>query len=128
MWTRQDAWILQSVVYAGMRGDLRSIIGNADAINVDIPSREQIEESVRRLEAAGLVESDGIRVRATRAGKRLVRQSGRWREGIRTIPRRLEARLNEEVPFPRGVSDWRLSQSDWQAAYDRYFQSAIGRR
>jgi hypothetical protein len=128
MWTSQDAWILQSVVYAGRRGDLRSVLGNADAINVDIPSRDQIEASARRLEAAGLVKPDGARLRATRAGKRLVRQSGRWRQGIRTISRRLEGRLKEQVPFPERVGQWTLSREQWQRAYESYRQSARDRR
>lgn len=66
MWEWCDAWILQSIVYAGRRGDLRSVIANADAINVDIPSRAQLEQTVQRLEAAGLVTTEGTGVRATR--------------------------------------------------------------
>jgi hypothetical protein len=127
MWEWADAWILQSVVHAGRRGDLRSVIAAADAINVDIPSRDQLERSVRRLEAAGLVTADGRRIRATRAGKRLVRRSGSWRQGIRTIAPQIEAQLTERVPFPEGMGRWALAQPEWQAAYDDYCRSATGR-
>lgn len=85
MWEWQHAWILQSVVYAGRRGDLRSVIANADAINVDIPSRDEMERTIGRLEAAGLIEANGLHVRARRSGKRLVRRSGRGVRGIRLI-------------------------------------------
>ena len=120
MWDLQDALILQSVSYAGRRGDLRTVISSADAINVAIPTREEIERSVRRLMAAGLVHPDGDRVRPTRAGKRLVRKCGRWRDGVRMIPRQLEAKLASEVPFPSKVGEWDLDESTWQDAYARY--------
>jgi hypothetical protein len=121
VWEWCDAWILQSIVYAGRRGDLRSVIANADAINVDIPLRAQLEQTVRRLEAAGLITTDGVRVRATRAGRRIVRRSRRgWREGIRDVAPRIEAMLREQVPFPPHPGGWTLTQKEWQAAYDAY--------
>jgi hypothetical protein len=119
VWDWADAWILQSVVYAGKPGEIRSLIASADAINVDIPTRDQLERSVRRLEAAGLVNPEGSRVRATRTGRRLVRQSGRWRQGIREITPLLEARLKQDVPFPGHPAAWNLSQAEWEAALDR---------
>jgi hypothetical protein len=121
VWEWCDAWILQSIVYAGRGGDLRSVIANADAINVDIPSRAQLEQTVQRLEAAGLVTTDGTRVHATAAGKRVVRDSRRgWREGIRSVAPRVEATLREQVPFPPQLGGWSLTQAEWKAAYDDY--------
>ncbi|HEX8053487.1 MAG TPA: hypothetical protein VF517_10885 [Thermoleophilaceae bacterium] len=121
MWDWADAWLLQSITYAGRRGDLRAVIHHADYINVDIPTRDDIERSVNRLAAAGLVEPSGLRLRATRQGRKLVRQSGRWSQGLREVPPRLTAKLRDEVAFPSQPTDWSLSEEDWQAAYDRYY-------
>jgi hypothetical protein len=121
VWEWRDAWILQSIVYSGRRGKLRSVIANADAINVDIPTREELERAVQRLEAAGLVTANGVTLRATRAGKSIVRRSrGGWREGIRAITPRVEATLREHVPFPTHSGRWTLTEAEWEAAYDAY--------
>ncbi len=96
------------------------VIACADAINVDIPSRDQLEASVRRLEAASLVETDHLRVRPTRTGKRLVRQSGRRRDGIRAITHLIRTAPDQQVSFPGQVSAWSLSEKDWRLAYERY--------
>jgi hypothetical protein len=126
VWDSTDAWILQSVVYAGKRGELRSVIANADAINVDIPSRGALERSVQRLQAAGLVKADGDRVCATRAGKRIVHRGGRGLGGIRSFTPSVEAALTEQVAFPHQLGSWTLAHSVWQAAYDSYSRSARG--
>jgi len=84
VWTRQDAWLLQAIVRAGRRGELTSVIANADAINVDIPSRRQLEDSIGWLEAAELVVTEGTRVRAPqRLATRRARVAARVR---RTSP------------------------------------------
>jgi hypothetical protein len=121
MWHFTDAWLLQSIAYAGRRGDLRAVIGNADHINVDIPSRADIERSVNRLAAAGLVEPSGLRLRATRRGRKLVRKSARWNQGVREVPPRLTAKLQDEIPFPSNPAAWSFTDDAWQAAYDRYY-------
>jgi hypothetical protein len=126
MWDWCDAWILQSVAYAGRSGSLRSVIANADAINVDIPSRDQLERAVQRLEAAGLVTTDGAKVRATTAGTRIVRRSrAGMREGIRSIAPRVEATLREQVPFPAQLSRWTLPEAEWYKAYEAYRSDAV---
>ena len=122
-WSWRDAWILQSIVYSGRGGDLASVIQNADAINVDIPSREQLEESVNKLAPAGLAVPDETRLRATRAARRLVRAS-RWGSGIRTVTGPLQAKLTAEVPVPAVPHDWTLTDENWQAASHRYRNSA----
>jgi len=124
MWEWRDAWILQAVVYAGRRGHLRSVLANADALNVDIPPREVLEAVVRRLQAANLVVAAPPRVRATRLGKRLVRRSSRLRDGTRTITPKIEAALREHVPAPENPGDWSLNDSEWQAAYEASSRSA----
>jgi hypothetical protein len=112
---------LQSVVYAGRHGDLRSLIANADAINVDIPSRDGLQGSVCRLEAAGLVHVDGLRVRASRSGRLIVRRARVHSRGIRSVAPRIHERLQQEVAFPTALTDWTLDQATWQDAYDRYY-------
>lgn len=42
---------LQAIVYAERLGSLRSILANADAIDVDVPAPEVLERVVRRLQA-----------------------------------------------------------------------------
>ena len=118
MWQRTDAWILQACVYAaGWRGqDLSDVIAAADAINVDIPNRETIENAVNRLAAAGLLSAEGQRVRPTRAGRRLVGRLGHRRQGIRELSRLIEADLRT-VPFPHQTGGWTLNEADWSAAY-----------
>ena len=128
MWERTDAWILQAVVYAGRRGNVRRVIARADWINHDIASRQELEQSVRRLEAAGLVSAEGLRIRPTRAGRRVVRRSGGWRAAVHAIAPRVETTLRERVPFPERDGGWTLTQQDWQAAYDAYWRAATAGR
>jgi hypothetical protein len=124
VWEWRDAWILQAVVYAGEEPTLPAILANADAINVDVPPREELERVVRRLQAAGLVDAQPSRVRPSPSGKRLVRDSSRWRDGIRSITPKIEAALRGRVPFPEQAGDWRLSDSEWRVAYDAYRRAA----
>jgi hypothetical protein len=123
VWDGRDAWLLQAIVYAGRRGDLSAVIGRADSLNVAIVTREELELSVPRLEAAALVQTDGERIRSTRAGRRLVRRSSGWRGGLREITPRLEVALKERVPFPAEVSAWTLGDDAWRRAYERYVGS-----
>jgi hypothetical protein len=120
VWDFRDAWILQAIVYAGRKGDLRSVIAAADMINVDIPSRDDLERSVNRLAAAGLVNPAGTAVPATRSGRRLVRTAGGLRTGARELPPLIEAEL-QRLTGPVGEAHWSLAQNDWQDAYDRYY-------
>lgn len=128
VWQRRDAWVLQSVVYARPGGNLRTVIANADAINDEIPTREQLERAVQLLQAAGLVTTDGTRVRAKRAGRRVVRRSySGWQDTIRSIAPRVHSTLQDTVPYPAQPGPWRLSDTDWQAAYDAYRPAASSR-
>ena len=117
MWDGTDAWILQSV--ASSDGDLASIIGHADAINVSIPTRAELGRSVDRLASAGFVEVDGRSVRATRSGRALVRRSSRLTQGFRTVTPRLVEALRARGA-EEGSVGWTLSDDEWQAAYDAY--------
>jgi hypothetical protein len=121
MWERHHAWILQAVVFSGRRGTLRSVISNADAINMAVPTREELKRAVQRLEAAGLVRTYGTTPRATRAGRRIVRASrAGWGESIRSVAARVESLLHEQVPYPVHSSDWTLTHDEWEAACNDY--------
>ena len=121
VWELDDAWILQSVVFAGRRGDLARVIGQADAINAAIPSADVLQRAAGRLSAAGLLEVAGPRLRATRTGRRVVRRASGWRSHAREVPPRLLEVLDREVPFPDTPTDWDLSAVEWRVAYDRYY-------
>ncbi|MFL5847199.1 MAG: hypothetical protein ACJ762_21180 [Solirubrobacteraceae bacterium] len=121
MWERHHAWILQAVARSGPRGTLRSVISNADAINMTVPTREELERAVQRLQAAGLVKTYGTIPRATRAGRRIVRESRPgWGESIGSVTARVESLLLEQVPYPARPSDWALSPDEWEAACNDY--------
>ena len=122
MWDWKDAWILLAISGAPLRGrSLSSVIGMADAINVDIPSRDDLERSVNRLVAARLVRLDSDRFRLTGEGRRLLRRARRAR--LREKPKLIEADLRR-TPFPTETNDWSLSQADWEAAYKNYCATA----
>jgi hypothetical protein len=122
MWEWKDAWILLAISGPSLRGhSLAAVIGNADAINVDIPSRDDLERSVNRLHAAGLVTADRERFRLTRDGRRVLRRAGR--AGLREKARLVEAEL-QRTPFPSEVGGWSLSQTEWEAAYKSYCAAA----
>ena len=120
MWQGTDAWLLQAIVYAGPRGRLKRVVSQADFINVSVPTRAELADAVGRLEAAGLVKAGDGRVRATRSGRRLVRRSGQWRGGVRSVTPRLEEALARDVPFPQEASAWALSEEDRRQAYEEY--------
>jgi hypothetical protein len=121
MWESHHAWILQAVVSSGRRGKLRSVISNADALKKVVPTREELQRAVQRLEAAGLVRTEGTTPRATRAGRRILRESRPgWGEDIRSIAPHVESLLHEQVPYPAHPSGWTLTHAEWEAAYNDY--------
>jgi len=121
MWSVRDAWILLAIA-STRDGDLQSVIARADYINVDIPACDELRRIVGRLIAAGLV-AEGPRGLVVRVSAfDLIKQS-RGKDGIRMVPRRLQARLTDQVPFPEGAPDWDLAPADWQRAYDDYRQA-----
>lgn len=115
MWNFQDVWILLS-----SNGNLPSLIASADHINVSIPTRDEIEQSARRLIAAGLIAPDRGGLKQTRHGRSLVRLASKGTRGIRDVPPKLEAILLDTVPYPSVVSDWSLTQDEWAVAYEQY--------
>lgn len=120
MWDFRDAWILQAIVTAARPRRLSDVIAAADYINVDIPSREDLERSVNRLMAAELVIAEGNNLRPTRQGRRLVRRAGTWRARVRELPPLIEAELRS-VSLPDGNAGWELSEDAWRDAYDAYY-------
>jgi hypothetical protein len=96
------------------------VIASADFIHHAIPSHTELEVSVNRLAAAGLVTARGTAIRPTRAGRQVVRRAARG-IGIVETPRRILSQLEGHVQFPGIDAGWSLADSDWQAAYDRYY-------
>lgn len=122
MWDWKDAWILLAISGPPVLGrSLSGVIGMADAINVDIPSRGDLERSVNRLSAAGLVRVDGDRFGLTRDGRRLLRRAGRAR--LREKPPLIEAELRR-TPLPTEAAGWSLSETEWRVAYKSYCAAA----
>lgn len=111
--------MLQAISYAS-RGRLEDVIGRADYINVDIPSREIVQSAVRRLQSAGLVKADGTRVRATRGGRQLVRRSRREAGSDRGVNSYLVSALNELGEAEDVDDGWSLDRVTWEQAYERY--------
>lgn len=126
MWNQADALILQAIAYASRwrRRDLSHVIAAYDSINVDIPSRETLERAVNKLTAAGLVVAARDQLKATRAGRRIVRGAGGWKQRIRELSPLIEAEL-QAVPVPGESGQWKLTDADWAAAHERYI-SRVG--
>jgi hypothetical protein len=120
VWDGDDVWILQAIADSHRPRSLERVIGSADYINVNIPSRNILVWAVNRLVAAGLVTAEGEKLGVTRDGKRLVRRAHKGRRA-REVHAVLLAVLLEEVPPPLPAETWNLSESDWQAGYDRYY-------
>ena len=113
-WTSPDAWILASITTQRRGSTLCRVIGNADAINHDIPGRDQLASSIGALMDAGLVAATNGRIRLTREGRRIRKH---WRGGTFEWPHmlsHLEALHRSNREFP-------LTAEEWQRAYDAYY-------
>jgi len=131
--SRPDAWIFLSIGDAGGAsgwGDLDRVIGAADSNNHAIPTVGELEDAVRRLAGAGLVEADGTRLRLTDAGRS--RYEAENQPGLGHIQRMLELSERWDVgEQPRGPEiAWHLDEEEWRAAwlrYRRWFDEAYAR-
>lgn len=121
-WSFSDAWVLAAAAVSGRRWcDLSNLIASADALNHDIPTEEVIEHSVGRLTASGLMETSGLRVRLTRAGKRLV---SKRRRALFKQAQSVLALLGQQT-----LTDghWDLPSGAWEEAYEAYWQRSGAR-
>jgi hypothetical protein len=68
-WTSSDAWILAATPNTKRGSTLSRVIGSADALNHDIPSRDALARGLGALIAAGLVEEVHGLYRTTPEGR-----------------------------------------------------------
>jgi hypothetical protein len=129
-WHWNDAWIFVSAVIAERLerdralhaalpvtgASLADVLAAADFLNHSVPSRAELEESVRRLAGAGLLTVDDDFVEVAPAGEQL------WRtrpfSGLSSAVVTLQTQLNRATE--PGDADWRLDERTYNAAVREY--------
>jgi hypothetical protein len=129
-WHWNDAWIFVSAVIAERLerdramhaalpvtgASLADVLAAADFLHHSVPSREELEESVRRLAGAGLLTIDDDLVEVAPAGEQL------WRtrpfSGLSSAVVTLQTQLNRSSE--PGDTDWRLDEETYAAAVREY--------
>ncbi|WP_229075748.1 hypothetical protein [Actinoplanes sp. DH11] len=129
-WHWNDAWVFVSAVIAERLerdramhaalpvsgATLADLLAAADFLHHSVPSREDLEESVRRLSGAGLITVDDDMFEVAPAGEQL------WRtrpfSGLSSAVMTLQAQLNRG-PEP-GDADWTLDEQAYAAALREY--------
>ena len=129
-WQWNDAWIFVSAVIAERLerdramhaalpvtgASLADVLAAADFLHHSVPSRSELEDSVRRLAGAGLLTVDDDLVEVAPAGEQL------WRtrpfSGLSSAVMTLQAQLNR-ASTP-GESDWVLDEPTYNAAIREY--------
>jgi hypothetical protein len=129
-WHWNDAWIFVSAVIAERLerdralhaalpvtgASLADVLAAADFLNHSVPSRDELEESVRRLAGAGLLTIDDDLVALAPAGEQL------WRtrpfSGLSSAVVTLQTQLNRSSE--PGDTDWRLDEETYAAAVREY--------
>jgi hypothetical protein len=115
-----DAWIFLSIgdaVPCGEWASLAMVLTMADSINHSVPTVEELEGSISKLIAAGLVDSDGTRTRLTSAGCEALRIANAPPVGH--IQRFLElGHAWEKQAFPPNAArSWRLAPDSYREAF-----------
>jgi len=129
-WHWNDAWIFVSAVIAERLerdralhaalpvtgASLADVLAAADFLHQSVPSREELEDSVRRLAGAGLLTIDDDLVALAPAGEQL------WRtrpfSGLSSAVVTLQTQLNRSST--PGDTDWRLDEETYAAAVREY--------
>jgi hypothetical protein len=129
-WHWNDAWIFVSAVIAERLerdralhaslpvtgASLADLLAAADFLNHSVPSREDLEGSVRRLAGAGLIVVEDDFVEVAPAGEQL------WRtrpfSGLSSAVVTLQTQLNRAAE--PGDADWRLDDHTYNAAVREY--------
>jgi len=129
-WHWNDAWIfVSSVIAERLERDralhaalpvtgasLADVLAAADFLHHSVPSRAELEESVRRLAGAGLLNVDDDLVEVAPAGEQL------WRtrpfSGLSSAVVTLQTQLNRASE--PGESDWSLDEQTYAAAIREY--------
>jgi hypothetical protein len=129
-WHWNDAWIFVSAVIAERLerdralhaalpvtgASLADVLAAADFLHHSVPSRAELEESVRRLAGAGLLTIDDDTVEVAPAGEQL------WRtrpfSGLSSAVVTLQTQLNRASE--PGDCDWELDEKTYAAAVREY--------
>ncbi|GAA0518369.1 hypothetical protein Ade02nite_77890 [Paractinoplanes deccanensis] len=129
-WQWNDAWIFVSAVIAERLerdramhaalpvtgASLADLLAAADFLHHSVPSRAELEESVRRLAGAGLIVVEDDLVEVAPAGEQL------WRtrpfSGLSSAVMTLQAQLNRAAE--PGDSGWSLDEQTYAAAVREY--------
>jgi hypothetical protein len=129
-WHWNDAWIFVSAVIAERLerdramhaalpvtgASLADLLAAADFLHHSIPSRSELEDSVRRLAGAGLLIVDDDLVEVAPTGEQL------WRtrpfSGLSSAVVTLQTQLNRAAT--PGESDWKLDEQTYNAAVREY--------
>jgi hypothetical protein len=129
-WRWNDAWIFVSAVIAERLerdralhaalpvtgASLADLMAAADFLHHSVPSREELEESVRRLAGAGLLTIEDDIVEVAPPGEQL------WRtrpfSGLSSAVVTLQTQLNRSSA--PGNSDWHLDEQTYAAAVREY--------
>ncbi|GIE96916.1 hypothetical protein [Paractinoplanes rishiriensis] len=129
-WQWNDAWIFVSAVIAARLerdramhaalpvtgASLADVLAAADFLHHSVPSRAELEESVRRLAGAGLLVVEDDLVEVAPAGEQL------WRtrpfSGLSSAVMTLQAQLNRGTA--PGDSGWTLDEQTYATAVREY--------
>jgi hypothetical protein len=129
-WHWNDAWIFVSAVIAerlerdrAMRAalpvtgaTLADVLAAADFLHHSVPSRAELQDSIRRLVGAGLLTIDDDMVAVAPTGEQL------WRtrpfSGLSSAVVTLQTQLNRSSS--PGESDWELDEHTYTAAVREY--------
>jgi len=129
-WQWNDAWIFVSAVIAErlerdravhaalpiVGATLADVLAAADFLHHAVPSRAELEESIRRLSGAGLLVVSDDLVEVAPAGEQL------WRtrpfSGLSSAVMTLQAQLNRAAE--PGDDDWTLDEGTYNAAVREY--------
>jgi hypothetical protein len=95
---------------------LADVLAAADFLHHSVPSRDELQEAVRRLSGAGLITVDDDMVEVAPAGEQL------WRtrpfSGLSSAVVTLQTQLNR-ASTP-GYTDWQLTEQAYAAAVREY--------
>jgi hypothetical protein len=129
-WHWNDAWIFVAAVIAERLerdramhaslpvagASLADVLAAADFLYHSVPTREELEESIRRLAGAGLLTIDDDLVAVAPTGEQL------WRtrpfSGLSSAVVTLQTQLNRSSE--PGDTDWRLDEQTYAAAVREY--------
>jgi len=129
-WHWNDAWIFVSAVIAERLerdralhaalpvtgASLADVLAAADFLHHAVPTRDELQFSVRRLAGAGLLQVDDDLVEITPAGEQL------WRtrpfSGLSSAVMTLQAQLNRATA--PGAGDWALDEQTYATAVSEY--------